>query len=329
VKEALPVKNFADLTEREVLAVAISSEEEDSRIYMSFAEDLAERYPDSAKLFEEMAEEERGHRHRLLQMYEQRFGAHLPPIRREDVRGFLRRRPIWLTKNLPLDTIRKEVETMELQAEQFYIKAAEQAEDVGVRRLLGDLAEEEKGHEKLAVKLTDRILSPDVRAEEDKTRRRMFVLQYVQPGLAGLMDGSVSTLAPLFAAAFATHQNWQTFLVGLAASIGAGISMGFAEALSDDGSLTGRGSPWLRGAASGVMTALGGLGHSMPYLVPDSWANAFWIATGIAGIVVFFELWAIAFIRSRYMDTPFLQAAFQIVLGGAIVLAVGILIGAA
>jgi erythrin-vacuolar iron transport family protein len=322
------VKNFADLTEREVLAVAISSEEEDSRIYMAFAEDLAGRYPDSAKLFEQMAEEETGHRHRLLELYEQRFGPHLPPIRRDNVRGFLRRRPIWLTKNLSLDTIRKEVETMEFEAERFYVKAAEQAEDVGVRRLLGDLAEAEQGHEKLATQLTDRILSPNVRADEDKTRRRMFVLQYVQPGLAGLMDGSVSTLAPLFAAAFATHQNSQTFLVGLAASIGAGISMGFAEALSDDGSLTGRGSPWLRGAASGIMTAIGGLGHSMPYLVPDSWPNAFWIATSIAGVVVFFELWAIAFIRSRYMDTPFLQAVFQIVLGGAIVLAVGILIGA-
>src|SRR4051794_1494858 len=323
------VKNFADLTEREVLAVAISSEEEDSRIYMSFAEDLKERYPDSAKIFEQMAEEERGHRHMLLEIYEQRFGPHLPPIRREDVRGFLRRRPVWLTKNLPLDTIRREVETMELQAERFYVKAAEQAQDVGVRRLLGDLAEAEKGHEEVAAKLTDRILSSDVRAEEDRTNRRMFVLQYVQPGLAGLMDGSVSTLAPLFAAAFATHQNWQTFLVGLAASIGAGISMGFAEALSDDGSLTGRGSPWVRGVTCGAMTALGGLGHTMPYLVPDSWANAFWIATAIAAIVVFFELWAIAYIRARYMDTPFLQAVFQIVLGGAIVLAVGILIGAA
>jgi erythrin-vacuolar iron transport family protein len=323
------MKNFADLTEREVLAVAISSEEEDSRIYMSFAEDLAERYPDTAKLFEEMAEEERGHRHMLLEMYEQRFGKNLPPIRREDVKGFLRRRPIWLTKNLSLDTIRKEVETMEFQAERFYVRAAEQAQDVGVRRLLGDLAEAEKGHEKLAVRLTDRILSPDAREAEDKTRRRVFVLQYVQPGLAGLMDGSVSTLAPLFAAAFATHQNWQTFLVGLAASIGAGISMGFAEALSDDGSLTGRGSPWLRGCASGIMTAIGGLGHSMPYLVPDAWPNAFWIATSIAGVVVFFELWAIAYIRARYMDTPFLQAVFQIVLGGVIVLGVGILIGAA
>jgi erythrin-vacuolar iron transport family protein len=323
------MKNFADLTEREVLAVAISSEEEDSRIYMTFAEDLKQRYPDTAKVFEEMAEEERGHRHMLLELYEQRFGPHLPPIRREDVKGFLRRRPIWLTKNLPLDTIRKEVETMELQAGRFYAKAAEKAEDVGVRRLLGDLADAEKGHEDRAVKLTGEILKPDVREAEDRTRRRMFVLQYVQPGLAGLMDGSVSTLAPLFAAAFATHQNWQTFLVGLAASIGAGISMGFAEALSDDGSLTGRGSPWLRGLTCGVMTAVGGLGHSLPYLVPDSWSNAFWIATAIASVVVFFELWAIAFIRARYMDTPFLQAVFQIVLGGAIVLGVGILIGAA
>lgn len=323
------MKKFADLSEREILAVAIAAEEEDSRIYIAFAEDLAERYPDSAKLFEQMAEEERGHRHMLLEMYEQRFGPHLPPIRRDDVKGFLRRRPIWLTKNLSLEAIRREAATMEFEAERFYAKAAEQAQDVGVRRLLGDLAEAEKGHENLAAKLTDDILTPDVRGKEDQTRRRVFVLQYVQPGLAGLMDGSVSTLAPLFAAAFATHQNFQTFLVGLAASLGAGISMGFAEALSDDGSLTGRGSPWLRGAVCGAMTALGGLGHSLPYLVPDSWPNAFWVATGLASIVVFFELWAIAYIRARYMDTPFLQAVFQIVLGGVIVLGVGILIGAA
>ena len=323
------MKSFAELTEREILAVAIFAEEEDSRIYMSFAEDLAERYPDSAKLFEKMAEEETGHRHQLLDIYQQRFGPNLPPIRREDVKGFLRRRPIWLTKNLPLDVIRREAQTMEFQAERFYIKAAENTTDIGVRKLLGDLAEAEKSHENLATKLTDQILTPNVLAEEERTRHRMFVLQYVQPGLAGLMDGSVSTLAPLFAAAFATHQNWPTFLVGLAASIGAGISMGFAEALSDDGSLTGRGSPWLRGGICGVMTALGGLGHSIPYLVPDSWPNAFWIATSIASVVVFFELWAIAYVRARYMDTPFLQAVFQIVLGGSIVLAVGILIGAA
>jgi rubrerythrin len=323
------MKAFSELTEREVLAVAISGEEEDSRIYLSFAEDLAERYPDSAKVFSEMAEEEKDHRHLLLQMYEERFGPNLPPIRRGDVKGFIRRRPIWLTRNLSLDVIRKEAETMEFEAERFYAKAAEQATDVGVRKLLGDLAELEKGHEHLAARLSQTILTPDARGEEDKTRRRMFVLQYVQPGLAGLMDGSVSTLAPLFAAAFATHHNWQTFLVGLAASIGAGISMGFAEALSDDGSMTGRGSPWLRGGICGLMTALGGLGHTMPYLVPDSWPNAFWLATAIAGVVVFFELWAIAYIRARYMDTPFLQAVFQIVLGGVIVLAVGILIGGA
>ena len=323
------MKTFAELTEREILAVAIFAEEEDSRIYLNFAEDLSERYPDSAKIFEDMAEEEKGHRHRLLKIYEQRFGANLPPIRREDVKGFLRRRPIWLTKNLPLDVIRKEAENMEFQAERFYVKAAQQTTDVGVRTLLGDLAEAEKSHENLAAKLTDQILTPNVRAQEERTRRRVFVLQYVQPGLAGLMDGSVSTLAPLFAAAFATHQNWPTLLVGLAASVGAGISMGFAEALSDDGSMTGRGSPWLRGGICGLMTALGGLGHSLPYFVPDTWPNAFWIATSIAGVVVFFELWAIAFIRAHYMDTPFLNAVFQIVLGGILVLTVGILIGGA
>src|SRR5471030_3559705 len=270
---------------------------------MTFAEDLAEGYPDSAKVFEEMAEEEKGHRHLLLEIYEQRFGKNLPPIRRDNVRGFLRRRPIWLTKNLSLDTIRKEVETMEFEAERFYIKAAEQTQDVGVRRLLGDLAEAEKGHEKTAAKLTDQILSPDVRAEEDKTARRVFVLQYVQPGLAGLMDGSVSTLAPLFAAAFATHHTWETFLVGLAASVGAGISMGFAEALSDDGSLTGRGTPWIRGSVTGVMTTAGGLGHTLPFLITQ-----FQIAMGVAIFVVAVELGVISYIRHRYMDTPFLQA---------------------
>jgi len=323
------LKTFAELTEREILAVAITGEEEDSRIYMAFAEDLHERYPASAKVFEDMAAVEKQHRNMLLELYESRFGTNLPPIRREDVKGFLKRRPIWLTKNLPLDTIRKEAENMEFQAERFYSKAAEMATDTGVRKLLGDLALAEKGHENLVGKLEASLLTADAREEEDATRHRMFVLQYVQPGLAGLMDGSVSTLAPLFAAAFATHSNWQTFLVGLAASIGAGISMGFAEALSDDGSLTGRGSPWLRGGICGLMTTLGGLGHTIPYLVPDSWPNAFWIATAIAGFVVFVELWLIAWIRAKYMDTPFLHAVFQIVIGGVIVLATGILIGAA
>jgi rubrerythrin len=324
-----PPKKFSELSEREILAVAISAEEEDARIYLTFAEDLDARFPASAQLFREMAEEENGHRRRLLDLYKQNFGEHLPPIRREDVKGFLRRRPIWLTRNLPIDTIRKQVETMEYESHRFYERAAEHATDVGIRKLLGDLAAAEGKHESRAAKLSDKILTPDAKKEEDETARRMFVLQYVQPGLAGLMDGSVSTLAPLFAAAFATHNNWQTFLVGLAASIGAGISMGFAEALSDDGSLTGRGSPLLRGGICGLMTTVGGLGHTMPYLVPDTWPNAFWIATAIASVFVMIELWAIAYIRSRYMDTPFLQAVFQIVIGGLIVLGAGIAIGGA
>jgi rubrerythrin len=323
------VKTFAELSEREILAVAINAEEEDSRIYLTFADKLREKYPASAQVFEEMAEEEKNHRHRLLDLYETRFGPNLPAIRRDDVKGFLRRRPIWLTTNLSLDTMRKQAENMEFEAHRFYAKAAERSTDTGVRKLLGDLAEIEKKHESLAAKLTATLLTPDVRAEEDETRRRMFILQYVQPGLAGLMDGSVSTLAPLFAAAFATRLNWETFLVGLAASIGAGISMGFAEALSDDGSLTGRGAPWIRGTVCGLMTTIGGLGHTLPFLVPDTWPNSFWIATSIAAVIVFVELWAIAYIRARYMDTPFLQAVFQIVLGGVIVLAAGILIGGA
>ena len=322
-------KRFSDLSEREILAVAISAEEEDSRIYLTFAEDLRERYPASAKVFERMAEEENGHRDRLLDLYRKHFGPNLPPIRREDVTGFLKRRPLWLTRNLPLDRVREQTETMEYEAQRFYQQAAKQAVDVDIRKLLGDLALAETKHESLAAKLSDKYLTPDARSEEDATSKRVFVLQYVQPGLAGLMDGSVSTLAPLFAAAFATHNNWQTFLVGLAASIGAGISMGFAEALSDDGSLTGRGSPILRGVTCGAMTTAGGLGHTMPYLVPDSWPNAFYIATGIASVIVLIELWVIAWVRSRYMDTPFLRAVFQIVLGGVIVLGAGIAIGGA
>lgn len=323
------MKAFSELTEREILAVAVSLEEEDGRIYMSFAEDLAQRYPASAKVFEQMAEQEAGHRHALLDLYQERFGPHLPPIRRENVKGFLRRRPVWLTRNLSLDTIRKEAETMEFESARFYEKAAEGATDVGVRALLGDLATIEKSHGTLASRIGAAVLTPVAKGEEDATFHRMLLLQYVQPGLAGLMDGSVSTLAPLFAAAFATHNNWETFLIGLAASIGAGISMGFAEALSDDGSLTGRGSPLLRGGTCGLMTALGGLGHTLPYLVPDSLPDHFRIATSIAGVVVFFELWAIAYVRARYMDTPFLHAVFQIVLGGVIVLGAGILIGGA
>jgi erythrin-vacuolar iron transport family protein len=317
------VKRFADLSEQEILALAISSEDEDSRIYRGFAEGLREVFPASAKVFDEMADEEVRHRTMLFDLYRQKFGEYLPLIRRQDVKGFLKHhKPLWLTRPLALPEVRKFAETMEMEAGQFYRKAAEATRDASIRQLLLELGEAEKGHENLAHKLEEKILTPGVREAEDEKQRRMFVLQYVQPGLAGLMDGSVSTLAPLFAAAFATHNTWDTFLVGLAASVGAGISMAFAEALSDDGSLTGRGTPWIRGSITGLMTALGGLGHTLPYLIPN-----FWTATTVAVAVVIVELFAISWVRHRYMDTSFLAASFQVMVGGALVFLAGILIG--
>ncbi|MEW9306487.1 iron exporter MbfA [Labrys neptuniae] len=315
------MKRFSDLNEAEILALAISNEEEDARIYLQFANRLRADFPGSAKIFEAMAEEERGHRHRLLETYTAKFGDTLPYITRQDVSGFLKRNPIWLLDNLRIDAVREQAETMELEAASFYAKAAEQAHDVEIRTLLADLAEEEKRHESLAETLESK-LPADQKRSEDETSRRLFVLQIVQPALAGLIDGSVSTLAPIFAAAFATMNSWDAFLVGLAASIGAGISMGLTEALSDDGEITGRGHPWVRGAACGVMTTVGGLGHTLPYLIPD-----FWVATGVAGCVVVLELIAIAWIRTRFMATPFTSAIVQVVLGGILVLLTGILIG--
>jgi rubrerythrin len=316
------VKRFADLSEQEILALAITNEEEDSRIYRGFADGLREHYPNSAKIFEEMAEEESRHRASLFDLYRKKFGEFLPLIRRQDVKGFVRRKPLWLVRPLGLDEVRKYAAEMEYETARFYRKAAETTRDASIRELLVHLAEAEDKHEAHAEQLGEKILTASAREEEDATAHRMFVLQYVQPGLAGLMDGSVSTLAPLFAAAFATHATWETFAVGLAASVGAGISMGFAEALSDDGSLTGRGTPWLRGSVCGLMTTVGGLGHTLPYLIPD-----FWTATIVAIVVVIAELAAISWIRYRYMDTPFLSAAFQVMVGGALVFAAGILIG--
>ena len=316
------MKRFADLSEQEILALAITNEEEDSRIYRGFAEGLREQYPDSAKVFVEMADEEVRHRTMLFDLYRSKFGEYLPLIRRQDVKGFIRHKPLWLVRPLGLNEVRKYAAALEFEAARFYRKAAQAARDASIRQLLDKLAEIEDEHENIAHKLGEQILTKSARAKEDESARRMFVLQYVQPGLVGLMDGSVSTLAPLFAAAFATHNTWETFLVGLAASVGAGISMGFAEALSDDGSLSGRGSPWLRGAVCGTMTAVGGLGHTLPYLIPD-----FRLATILAVVVVAVELAAISYIRYRFMDTPFLQAAFQIGVGGALVFLAGILIG--
>ncbi|HEX2509152.1 MAG TPA: ferritin family protein [Microvirga sp.] len=323
------MKALSELTEREVVALAIANEEEDSRIYQSFADRLRPDFAASAGIFDAMAEEERSHRNSLYELYRGKFGEHLPPIRREDVRGFLKRRAIWWSPGLDLGKMRREAELMELQAANFYDRAAMQTADVSVRALFTRLAEVERGHEKKAGELHEAHLTADAEAQEAHAEHRLFVLQYVQPGLAGLIDGSVSTLAPLFAAAFATHNNWETFLVGMAASVGAGISMGLTEALSDDGLITGRGSPWLRGLVCGVMTAIGGIGHTLPYLVPDTWPNAFYLATTIAALVVAVELVAISWIRTRYMDTPFLRAAFQVIVGGVLVLLAGIFIGSA
>jgi rubrerythrin len=316
------LKRFKDLTEKEILALAISNEEEDGRIYGEFASALREEYPATANIFEEMRVEEAGHRDRLLAMYRQRFGEHIPPIRREDVRGFLQRRPVWMVRPLGVKTARRQAEIMELEASRFYERAASRTTDLPTRELLNHLADEERKHTYAANSFEEKHLTESARESEDESHKRLFVLQYVQPGLVGLMDGSISTLAPLFAAAFATHKSWDAFLVGLAASIGAGISMGFAESLSDDGSLTGRGSPWIRGAVTGLMTAAGGLGHTLPFLISD-----FRLATGIAIVVVMLELGIISYIRHRYMDTPLIQATYQVVLGGILVFLAGWLIG--
>ena len=315
---------FDTLSEQEILALAISSEEDDARIYRAYADGLEKDYPQSAKIFEEMALEEDGHRASLIELHRKRFGERIPLIRREHVKGYYDRKPDWLVRPLGIDKVRNQAEDMERQAQLFYEEAAKRASDASMRKLLGDLAAAEKGHESLARRLGTTHVTEDVKTEEAALERRQFILTYVQPGLAGLMDGSVSTLAPIFAAAFATGDTWQTFLVGLSASVGAGISMGFTEAAHDDGKLSGRGSPLKRGLASGIMTAVGGLGHALPYLIPE-----FWTATTVAAVVVFVELWAIAFIQNRYMETPFLRAAFQVVLGGGLVFAAGVLIGSA
>jgi rubrerythrin len=315
-------KNFKDLSEREILALAIALEEEDGKIYGDFVDGLRETYPASAKLFERMQEEESGHRASLLDLYRAKFGEHIPHIRREDVKGFVERRPVWLVRPLGLHVVRKQAEIMELETRRFYERAAQQFTDVSIRKLLGDLAQAERKHSAMAESLEEKLLPPDVMEQEDAAQRRLFLLQIVQPGLAGLMDGSVSTLAPVFAAAFATKNSWDAFLVGLAASVGAGISMGFAEALSDDGSLTGRGHPWIRGLVCGLMTTAGGIGHTLPFLIAD-----FDAAMVVAMAVVVAELLAISFVRNKYMDTPFFSAALQVILGGALVFAAGILIG--
>lgn len=320
----LMAKTLKDLTAREILALAIQAEEEDGRIYADLAERIGKQYPETAKSLVAMHDEEDGHRHRLIELYRKQFGEHIPLIRRQDVKGFITRKPLWITANLTIAMIRNEIENMEAEARNFYQAAITQTDDAAVRQLLGDLAAEESKHYELAEEMDEAQKASGAREAEDKSARRRFVLQIVQPGLAGLMDGSVSTLAPVFAAAFATHDSRDAFLVGLAASVGAGISMGFAEALSDDGVLSGRGHPWLRGTVCGLMTTAGGIGHTLPFLISN-----FYIAMWIAVVIVAIELGVIAWVRHRYMDTPLLSAAFQVVVGGVLVFIVGILIGSA
>ncbi|MEJ0093361.1 MAG: iron exporter MbfA [Methylocella sp.] len=318
------MKGFSELTEREILALAISSEEEDGRIYSDIAEMLRDDYPDSAKMFVDMSEEEGDHRRWLIDMFTNKFGSHIPLIRRQDIRGWIQRRPMWQLRPLGIEILRRQARVMEQDAGRFYHRAMERTSDAEIRKLLGDLAEAEAGHERRASAIEAKRLPGEKRGREDENASRRFILQIIQPGLVGLMDGSVSTLAPVFAAAFATHNPWNAFQVGLAASLGAGISMGFAEALADDGKLSGRGAPLLRGLVCGLMTVAGGIGHTLPYLIPN-----FYTATAIAAVVVMFELLIIAYIQWRFMDIPPVSAAAKVMLGGGLVLAAGILIGGA
>jgi rubrerythrin len=316
------MRQFSELSEREVLALAIGAEEEDGRIYNDIAERLRDAYPASASVFTAMAAEESEHRHRLLDLYREKFGDHIPLIRRQDVRGFLTRKPVWQLPKPSIDDVRKLAESMEIETQRFYRLAASRSTDVSIRKLLGDLAEAEQEHEQRADELVATNLTDKNRKAEDAHAERAFMLQYIQPGLVGLMDGSVSTLAPIFAAAFSTGHPYSAFIVGLAASIGAGISMGFAEALSDDGSLTGRGTPIYRGVITGLMTTLGGLGHTLPFLIPN-----LHLALIVAFCVVVVELAAISWIRWKFMDTSPIRATLQVALGGALVFATGVIIG--
>ena len=316
------MRNFDELSERDILAVAISNEEEDSRIYADFADGLVDDYPTSAKVFKEMAAEENEHRRRLIDLFVSKFGDHIPLVRRQDIRGYIPQKPVWQIRPLGIDKVRAYARDMERSAARFYRQALTRASDASIRKLLGDLAEVEDQHDQMAAHLQEELLTDSARRGEAEDERRRFILQVIQPGLVGLMDGSVSTLAPVFAAAFATHNSWNAFLVGLAASVGAGISMGFAEALADDGKLSGRGAPMLRGLVCGLMTFGGGIGHTLPYLIPN-----FYTATALAILVVIIELSTIAWIQWRYMDVPPFSAAAKVMIGGALVLAAGIFIG--
>lgn len=318
------MKHFNELSEKEILALAITLEEEDARIYQEVGQKLQKDYPDSAKIFFEMAKEENTHRNMLADLYAKEWNEQIPFVRRQDVGGFLKRRPFWMMEPLKIETVREQVEIMELESKRFYQKAAEQCRTKAICDLLKRLVEAEDEHENKAIHLKTEHITETVYQEEARTEKRIFLLQVVQPGLAGLMDGSVSTLAPLFAAAFATQSSERAFLVGIAAAIGSGISMGFAETLSDNGSITGRGKPAIRGIICGVMTTIGWLWHTLPYLIPN-----FTVATVIAFAVVVVELLAIAFIQHKYMESLWWHAILQVCLWWVLVFLTGILIGSA
>jgi len=252
------MKSFDSLTEREILALAISLEEEDERVYADFVEGLRENFPGSAAVFDGMRQEESGHRRRLIELYMQKFGEHIPLIRRQDVRGFVQRTPVWLVRPLGLDIVRKQASAIEVETRGFYEKAAARSQDASIRQLLDDLANEERHHEERADELGKEKLPGDVKHAEDESNRRLFVLQIVQPGLAGLngwvgVDAGAGVRGGASPRATAgTRSRWGSQLRSARAS-----AWGFAEALSDDGSLTGRGHPWVRGLICGAMTALG------------------------------------------------------------------------
>ena len=309
-KFSINKKHYYNLSDKEILALAISSEEEDARIYQYYASLFIKDFPETASMFQEMSDEENVHRRQLIDLFKNKFGNNIPLIKREHVQGFYTRRPIWLIENLTLDKVRQEIVKMEKDAANFYFKTAQKTADTDIRKLLGDLAEIESKHSDKALLKASIIEKSSLAIDELKKAKKQFILTWVQPGLAGLMDGSVSTLAPIFATAFATKDSHTTLLVGLAASIGAGISMGFTEAAHDDGIISGRGSPIKRGVASGVMTTLGGLGHALPYLISD-----FYTATIIAMFFVLIELWAIAWIQKNIWKLNFQEQFFKLFLG--------------
>ena len=320
--KSLRKKKFQDLNDNEILSLAIDSLEEDIKLYDEYSSHFLINYPVTSKMFKQMSILKNKNRKKLVELHKKKFGETLNITNQKEIANYFKRKPEWLVIKNSIEKVRNEIIEMETLSAQFYNSFAKKSQNIEIRNLLIDLAlmsREQKDNAKLILLNAQKSRSAQEEVTKDK---RQFILTWVQPGLAGLMDGSVSTLAPIFATAFATKDSHTTLLVGLAASIGAGISMGFTEAVHDDGVISGRGSPIKRGFASGIMTTIGGLGHALPYLISD-----FYVATVIAMFFVLVELWAIAWIQAKYMEIKFTKAVFQVVFGGSLVLAAGILIG--